>query len=201
MRKLAAGSPWRRSKCKKRFGKLSRRVLAAVVADFFLTASGDLADLKTLHQLRIQGKRLRYTVEIVASVFDPALRQEIYPEIEAIQERIGVVNDHVMAAELLDQWSKQATYRDCAHVFQRMVELEHARTESSHREFLEWWDAPRRTRVQGRFEQLLRQGTNEARVTNVVLLGFQLQSPATMATSATRVAPWVATLDAGKDGT
>ena len=51
--------------------------------------------------MRIQGKRLRYAMEVVAACFQPAFREELYPAVEEMQEILGAANDsHVAAGRL-----------------------------------------------------------------------------------------------------
>ena len=45
------------------------------------------------HRFRIAGKKLRYTLELTHSLFDPALRQELYPRLTALLDRLGELND------------------------------------------------------------------------------------------------------------
>jgi CHAD domain-containing protein len=66
------------------------------------TAGGSM---ESLHQLRIAGKRLRYTIELFACVADDLLRQSVYPHVEELQDRLGKINDHVAA---------ERYYRACA---------------------------------------------------------------------------------------
>ncbi|MCE9533969.1 MAG: CHAD domain-containing protein [Planctomycetes bacterium] len=52
-----------------------------------------------LHQFRILGKRLRYSMEIFAGCFTELFREELYPAIEAMQEILGHVTDAHVAGE------------------------------------------------------------------------------------------------------
>ena len=42
-----------------------------------------------LHELRIAGKRLRYSIELFHSAFPAALREKAYPQVEQLQSGLG----------------------------------------------------------------------------------------------------------------
>ena len=65
----------------------------------------DLSIVTNLHELRIKIKRLRYGMELFASCFGPSFRQEVYPRVEALQERLGDIND---TSEIIDQLNRYA---------------------------------------------------------------------------------------------
>ncbi len=71
-------------------------------------ATGDARDLPQLHQIRIQGKRLRYAIEVFAKVFPTSLSEEIHPQVEGLQEILGRINDHSVAVERLTQMRSHA---------------------------------------------------------------------------------------------
>lgn len=45
------------------------------------------------HRFRIAGKKLRYTVELTHSLFDAALREDLYPRLTEVVDRLGALND------------------------------------------------------------------------------------------------------------
>ena len=155
VRRLVQRGLWRQSQSKRRFGDVSHGVLASVVDDFFDAASADLSDMEALHEMRIRGKRLRYTIELVAGAFDKTLRKDIYPDFENVQERIGVVNDHATAHKIFAQWFEKATGQEFANRFRRLAEIEQERTEATRGEFQTWWTPQRSARLRQRFQLLL----------------------------------------------
>lgn len=60
-----------------------------------------------LHELRILGKRLRYAMEVFVSCYAPAFREQLYPAVETMQEILGQLNDHRVAAEQLEALASQ----------------------------------------------------------------------------------------------
>jgi CHAD domain-containing protein len=88
------------------FATAARAALPGIVDDFFAAGSAPLCEIKALHRLRIEGKRLRYAIELLAAAFLPPLRQEVYPVVETLQEKLGRVNDHANAASRYRQWAQ-----------------------------------------------------------------------------------------------
>jgi CHAD domain-containing protein len=84
-----------------KFGRHVRRYLKPVVKRFFQAAEADLQDDSALHALRIRAKKLRYTIELIAAACAPNLRQQVYPRLSRLQDRLGVVQDHATARDLL----------------------------------------------------------------------------------------------------
>ena len=86
------------------FGQAANRALGLLVEDFFTAAAADFSDYLALHAFRIQGKQLRYAMEIFAGAFDRTLRSELYPLVEQLQEKLGAINDYATARELFVAW-------------------------------------------------------------------------------------------------
>ncbi len=127
------------------FGPYAQQALTDTVNAFFAEADRlDAESDASLHRLRIAGKRLRYTIELVVSAFNPTLRKEIYPAVEALQKRLGTFNDHVTAA----QFFRRAAHRmSDKHSRQRVESLsreERALADQARREFLDWWNSGQR---------------------------------------------------------
>ena len=86
----------------------ARQALWPVVDDFFTEAGACSGKDRALHRLRIEGKRLRYAIELLAAAFPASLRKEVYPAVEALQQKLGAVNDHATAARQYRKWAEQA---------------------------------------------------------------------------------------------
>src|SRR5262249_11589833 len=82
-------------------GDLARPLLAELLAELDAATAQDLDDYQHLHQVRIIGKRLRYAMEIFADCFPAAFKEQIYPDVEGMQEVLGNANDsHVASGRL-----------------------------------------------------------------------------------------------------
>jgi len=61
------------------------------------------ADVPTLHALRIEGKRLRYTLEYFAEVM-PTTSRTLVKTVTEMQDHLGLMNDAHLAAMTTRQW-------------------------------------------------------------------------------------------------
>jgi CHAD domain-containing protein len=61
------------------------------------------ADAPAIHQLRIDGKRLRYTLEFLAEILPPDSQRAI-ADVTALQDHLGLLNDAQIAADLTRAW-------------------------------------------------------------------------------------------------
>jgi CHAD domain-containing protein len=83
------------------FGGYARPLIAQMVGGFNTMCDRDDGDWVQLHQVRITGKRLRYSLELVRECFDESLDTTVAPALVSLQETLGVVNDNHNAAHLL----------------------------------------------------------------------------------------------------
>lgn len=79
------------------------RILAAFERVRAYQAAIAWADMTTLHALRIEGKRLRYTLEFFAEVL-PASAGSLIRTVTAMQDHLGLMNDAHVAAGLARTW-------------------------------------------------------------------------------------------------
>ena len=77
-----------------------RPLLGRLLDELNQAAERDRNDYRNLHETRIVGKRLRYTIEMFVDCFGPALRTTLYPAIAEMQQVLGDVNDHFNAVRL-----------------------------------------------------------------------------------------------------
>jgi CHAD domain-containing protein len=130
--------------CDQRLGCLARGALGRLVVPFLQAARAELADAEALHAFRIQSKEVRYAMEIFGGAFDADFRQELYPIVESLQDRLGAINDHVTAQTYLAAWRGETD--SCA--VQKAIDVgtghEQQWFDESRREFLDWWTPERR---------------------------------------------------------
>lgn len=114
-------------KLKRPFKSFARERFALERKNFLNAASGDFTDVGALHQFRIAGKRLRYTMELLVSAFPAAFRKRLYPQLDRIQTQLGIIND---ANDFLERFrgaielSKKRVVRS---QLQRLLDEEHFR--------------------------------------------------------------------------
>jgi CHAD domain-containing protein len=137
-----------------RFGPWSREQLQEMVDEFFAAQPGDLHDLEGLHEFRIAGKRLRYTIELLASPFPDQLRAKLYPKIELIQESLGDINDHAVALNRFRQWRQETDHRLEKDHLKTLIKREKRSLKQAVAQFADWWTPQRRRKLLKRFRQL-----------------------------------------------
>jgi CHAD domain-containing protein len=105
------------------------------------------ASLDDLHRLRIAAKRLRYSIEIFHSAASSALRLEVYPQVEELQERLGTLNDRAASQARWQQWLGELPPSDLAAFAASLVVRDHAAATDLRAEFLAWWTPQREASV------------------------------------------------------
>lgn len=113
------------------------------VHDFFQTADQELADWYQLHRLRIAGKQLRYTVELLSDAFPKELRDQAYPLIRDLQDRLGIINDHATAHDRLQHWIEQTAADTVRAYLEQRLQTEARLAAKRHQQFLDWWNRRR----------------------------------------------------------
>jgi CHAD domain-containing protein len=137
------------------YGAWSDRQLTAVIDPFFEAAAADLSDLENLHALRIAGKQLRYTMELVAGAYPGRFRQELYGEISALQEKLGAINDHRVAQARFLTWSEESPDESCSQLLQELAAAEGGRLEQERTRFFTWWTPQRSAGLRIEFDEML----------------------------------------------
>ena len=99
--------------------------------------------VEQLHELRISGKRLRYSIEIFHGVFESKLRTELYPLIENLQSRLGSMNDHATAQALFQSMLVGMSADSRAAFLARCIVEQHEAAQRVREEFLRWWTPER----------------------------------------------------------
>lgn len=171
---------WRRRKCKRRIGRLVRRVrwraddpeptveqiardrLRAACDRLLAAAAAQPGDVEALHRLRIRGKQLRYAMEIFAGAMPESVREELYPMVETLQKHLGRINDHATARERFERQSRRhARLGESAaeKEYQAAAEREAARIDDAIAAFRSWWTPGRAEQFRHRFADALAEPT------------------------------------------
>ncbi len=125
---------------------LARPMLATLRQNLEQAATADLSSYAQLHQVRIAGKRLRYAMEVFVDCFSQSFREELYPQVEAMQEILGRANDSHTACERLGgirDWLKQHWLDDWKHLqpgIEGLLRYHQRRLPQERRRFLQWWE-------------------------------------------------------------
>lgn len=125
--------------------ELAGHTLPAAVQAVRAHTPNGLRDPEVLHALRLAGKRLRYGLEIFAGCFPPEFRDEQYPRIEQMQERLGAVNDVHEIVLRIDEFAEQAdeethaALQGVSPAFARLRSRFVGERDRLQSEFLRWW--------------------------------------------------------------
>lgn len=155
--KLVASLRWRGDGDEPTFATVASEGLARAADEFFRASRSRPKRAAQLHRLRIAAKRFRYAIELFAAAA-PALRDDVYPAIEEIQERLGKANDHAVAAERIASWEERHAANGSAlpKGVDRIVKREKKRAAAARRAFHEWWTADRAEAVESRYAEIIK---------------------------------------------
>jgi CHAD domain-containing protein len=138
-----------------RFGDWARERLRPVVEQFFGAVPCDRADEAALHQFRIRGKELRYTMELLAGAFPEPFRTKLYPAVEAMQDRLGEINDLATAKARLQQKIEAASHSSDSASWRPLLRNEQAQLDQARQQFWAWWTPQRLQELRDGFEAVL----------------------------------------------
>jgi len=120
------------------FADWARERLPVGVEEFFSAVPADPTDEAALHQFRIRGKELRYAMELLAGAFPEQFRTTLYPTIEALQDRLGEINDLATAKTRLLKKIAAADGATDVAAWRRLLAHERAQLDQARRTFWEW---------------------------------------------------------------
>jgi CHAD domain-containing protein len=134
-----------------RFDELARSKLSEMAVPYLEAAGGEMHEPEALHAFRIQGKQVRYAMEIFAGAFDTEFRQDLYPLVAMLQDRLGTINDHATAEALLTSYREQAASSALREALQAGIDDERRALAEARQDFLAWWAPWRRDDLRRRF--------------------------------------------------
>jgi CHAD domain-containing protein len=138
------------------FGNWAAARLRKILQRFFKASPSDLDDLKSLHRLRIRSKELRYAMELLAPAFAAEFREQLYPVVEELQERLGEIHDHAVAKSRFHRWiSETESKREAVHL-RKLFEQERDKLDKLRMDFASWWTPEFEANLQASFQRLSR---------------------------------------------
>jgi CHAD domain-containing protein len=141
--------------CAGRFGCMARVALGHLVRPYLESALAEMTDPEALHAFRIQGKQVRYAMEIFAGAFEADFRQQLYPIVATLQDRLGAINDHVTAQTHFSEWLTATESCATRHALELGIREEQQALEASRKDFLSWWSRERREDLRRCFARYL----------------------------------------------
>lgn len=125
-----------------------------LVEQFDQSTDFDTEDLAALHRFRIQIKQLRYDMELLAPVFDFNQLERAYALVERLQERLGQIQDHVIACKTFREWDakRNRVSRKCD--LKMLIECEDEKLRQQLHDVATWWTPLMKSNMRQAFEQI-----------------------------------------------
>ncbi len=128
-------------------------IIVTIIEKSLATWPNSTSDIQRLHDLRIELKHLRYTIELVGSALDPNVKSDTYPLLRSVQSVLGNINDHGVAIEKITKWLRKLNDEEQIAALGKILESEEARLAEAIESFQNDWasqDSPaRRALVNG----------------------------------------------------
>ncbi|MFM7206246.1 MAG: CHAD domain-containing protein [Planctomycetaceae bacterium] len=134
----------------------ARRRCRRLAVDFLKRADRTLRDGRHVHRVRIEGKRLRYAVEVCIAVGGRKAVESCDRPLRSLQKRLGDYTDHAAAARRLREWANDGRTRRARHDLRTARREEVRHTREGLRRCIRWWNATGRRKVSDRVTGLVR---------------------------------------------
>ncbi len=140
---------------RKRFAKWARTRLEREAKSFFKAVPRRRSNNAALHKFRIKAKALRYTIELFAGAFPSTLKTRVYPVIESIQDRLGVINDHATAGARFKKLSTESKNGVKGTDWKTLERHEKHQVDKTKKAFQRWFTAAKLKKLRTNFDKLL----------------------------------------------
>ena len=129
----------------------SQPIVRQRLGDFTRLANRDNDDWSNLHEVRIAGKRLRYTLEVLASGLDSTMTEQPTTALVRLQDVLGGINDSFLASQLFAgllsgmQATTPAASKRYQTVLKRLIAEHQQRMLDGREAFTDWlreWHRP-----------------------------------------------------------
>ncbi|MFM8804651.1 MAG: CHAD domain-containing protein [Planctomycetia bacterium] len=154
MERLLADVNGRRRKS--RFRAYARRRFKPMVDDFFKKSDRSLHEDDEIHALRIEGKKLRYALEIFGAVLSTRDRMRCQESLERLQKTLGDFTDHASAADRLTRWARETDAGSNREMLAALRDDESEQAARARKSLCRWWNPARRRSLRRRFRRTLR---------------------------------------------
>ena len=137
------------------FGQWATVRFRKILKRFIKASPCDQDNVASLHRFRIGAKELRYAMELLAPAFPAAFREQLYPVIEELQERLGDIHDHAAARVRFGKWlTETKSKREADHV-QKLREQERRKLDKLLQDFASWWTREFEAELRRSFQRLI----------------------------------------------
>ena len=133
----------------------AKSYLRPLVSKYFESHPSEISDLEGLHNFRINGKTLRYAMELTAFAFPHKFKNEIYPQIQNLQANLGVINDSAMLKRRIQYWVMTTAENELLSVFEQVYEREESHLQTELDNFKARWRLENLNSLQIKFDDIL----------------------------------------------
>lgn len=144
-----------KQKCE-RYGSFVSRRLTRCGKRFFATAGHSAKRADDLHQIRIEGKRLRYSLELVPTQSRKSAYYRCLRSLKKMQVALGDFTDHTAAAGCFERLREEGLPAELMPLVEELRREEHLLAELAQQRFTIWWNNKRRRRLRRRFSKTLK---------------------------------------------
>jgi len=138
------------------FRTYARRNFKPMIAAFFEMADRKVRDDEEIHSLRIEGKKLRYALEIFAPALPAHARARCQESLERLQKTLGDFTDHAAAADRFGRWARSADAGPNRDLLVSLCDDERKHADIARKAFSKWWNPSRRRSLRRRFTRTMR---------------------------------------------
>jgi len=107
-----------------------------------------------LHAFRIAIKRFRYAIELLSSGLPSTIRDVVYPQVTDLQDQLGEIQDHAVAAEKLCEWHQASDDADERNLLSQLQQQERQQYQGKVEAFGHWWRRERIDQLREQVEQV-----------------------------------------------
>ena len=131
------------------------RRLRSISARFVKRADRRLRHERSIHRLRIAGKKLRYALEVSASIVPLSGGDQGEVVLRRIQDRFGTAMDHAAVATALRDWADEEADGGSRRAVRAAQDRASKQARKAKRACVDWWTATRRKRFLRRLEMAI----------------------------------------------
>ncbi len=146
---------WREVSDEESLEQMAPTLLEPLVVRFFHFSQMLGESPESLHQMRIEGKKVRYAMELVECGFPAGFREELYPAFEEVQTKLGAINDHHMAVEKINRWHNETSAKKFPAFLLQLAEHERVQFDEKAEAFRSWWTEARAQELKEHFDHYL----------------------------------------------
>ena len=130
-------------------------MLRPIATAFFDAVPNEADSDQALHRFRLAGKDLRYAMELLAPAFPSTFRDELYPVLGVLQEKLGLLNDLAsVQQELGDRIDRSGDPAELSDLRRRQGAAGEEQAQARE-DFKRWWTPEARDSLRARFDEFL----------------------------------------------